>query len=131
MRARIDVLSELAEAWGDRVRAWAERNRPHRTELGDGQVAPDPNDEYLLYQTLVGAWPADFATPAGRHDFAERVRADAGDDVTRQIARVYELAFGRGPREEERALAERFVREFGLEQMCVAVFNANELLFVD
>jgi hypothetical protein len=63
--------------------------------------------------------------------FAERVRADAGDDVNRQIARVYELAFGRGPREEERAIAERFVREIGLDQMCVAVFNANGFLFVD
>jgi hypothetical protein len=59
------------------------------------------------------------------------VRADAGDDVRRQIVRVYELAFGREPREEERTLAERFVGKFGLEQMCVAVFNANEFLFVN
>ena len=38
----------------------------------DGRVAPDRNDEYLLYQTLIGAWPdRDTAGTAG--PFVERV----------------------------------------------------------
>ncbi len=74
VRARLDVLSELSDEWADRVRAWAERNRPHRVELEDGFSAPDPNDEYLLYQTLVGAWPADADSPEGLGRFAERVK---------------------------------------------------------
>ncbi|MGH2688700.1 MAG: malto-oligosyltrehalose synthase, partial [Actinomycetota bacterium] len=52
VRARINVLSEMPEAWGRAVRRWADRNHAFRT---DG--LPDRNTEYLLYQTLVGAWP--------------------------------------------------------------------------
>ena len=40
-----------------RLHRWAEWNRRNKVELEDGVVAPDPNEEYLLYQTLVGAWP--------------------------------------------------------------------------
>ena len=57
VRARIDVLSEVPAAWAAEVRHWRAIARRHRREV-DGQLAPDPNDEYLLYQTLVGAWPA-------------------------------------------------------------------------
>jgi (1->4)-alpha-D-glucan 1-alpha-D-glucosylmutase len=52
VRARINVLSELGEAWGDAVIRWADAN--DRYKQGGW---PDPNAEYLLYQTLVGAWP--------------------------------------------------------------------------
>jgi (1->4)-alpha-D-glucan 1-alpha-D-glucosylmutase len=52
VRARINVLSELGEAWGDAVIRWADAN--DRYKQGGW---PDHNAEYLLYQTLVGAWP--------------------------------------------------------------------------
>jgi (1->4)-alpha-D-glucan 1-alpha-D-glucosylmutase len=57
VRARIHVLSEVPDAWGAQVRRWREIARRFKREV-DGQAAPDRNDEYLLYQTLVGAWPA-------------------------------------------------------------------------
>ena len=57
LRARIHVLSEVPDAWGAQVRRWREIARRFKREV-DGQAAPDRNDEYLLYQTLVGAWPA-------------------------------------------------------------------------
>ncbi|MBF6569916.1 MAG: malto-oligosyltrehalose synthase [Candidatus Binataceae bacterium] len=56
LRARINVLSEIPEAWEHAVRRWHDFNAPVRTEL-DGMSIPDRNEEYLLYQTLVGAWP--------------------------------------------------------------------------
>jgi (1->4)-alpha-D-glucan 1-alpha-D-glucosylmutase len=56
VRARIDVLSEMPLAWHRHVRRWRQLNRDQKTFLGAFQ-APDANDEYLLYQTLVGAWP--------------------------------------------------------------------------
>jgi (1->4)-alpha-D-glucan 1-alpha-D-glucosylmutase len=74
VRARIDVLSELPGEWAERVGRWAELNRPRRVELEDGFSAPDPNDEYLLYQTLVGAWPADADAPGGLDRLVARVR---------------------------------------------------------
>lgn len=52
VRARLSLLSELPEQWSEAVWRWASMNDRHRV---DGM--PDPNAEYLLYQTLVGAWP--------------------------------------------------------------------------
>ena len=51
-RARINVLSEVPEPWRQAVGRWAAHN-DRRRRAG----APDRHDEYLLYQTLVGAWP--------------------------------------------------------------------------
>jgi (1->4)-alpha-D-glucan 1-alpha-D-glucosylmutase len=56
VRARLNVLSELPEEWGKRLRRWSKWNRPHK-RLVEGSLAPDPNDEVLVYQTLLGAWP--------------------------------------------------------------------------
>jgi (1->4)-alpha-D-glucan 1-alpha-D-glucosylmutase len=58
VRARISVLSEIPGEWGVRVRRWRAIGQRWKREV-DGQAAPDRNDEYLLYQTLVGAWPAE------------------------------------------------------------------------
>jgi (1->4)-alpha-D-glucan 1-alpha-D-glucosylmutase len=55
-RARIGALSWIPERWRERVLRWREINAPLREAVG-GRVAPDPNEEYLIYQTLVGAWP--------------------------------------------------------------------------
>ncbi|MDQ6744013.1 MAG: malto-oligosyltrehalose synthase, partial [Candidatus Dormibacteraeota bacterium] len=52
VRARLAALSEIPDRWHGALQRWAELNRPHRT---DG--LPDAGTEYLLYQTLVGAWP--------------------------------------------------------------------------
>jgi (1->4)-alpha-D-glucan 1-alpha-D-glucosylmutase len=52
VRARINLLSELPEAWETAVTRFAAINDSHRR---DGW--PDRNAEYLLYQTLIGAWP--------------------------------------------------------------------------
>lgn len=56
VRARINVLSEMAEGWGQMVERWSRMNRGRKRE-SDGQPIPASNDEYLLYQTLVGTWP--------------------------------------------------------------------------
>ncbi|HET9801043.1 MAG TPA: malto-oligosyltrehalose synthase, partial [Chthoniobacterales bacterium] len=52
VRARIHLLSEIPDRWREAVLRWAKLNSRHRR----GEW-PDPNMEYLLYQTLVGAWP--------------------------------------------------------------------------
>ena len=56
VRARINVLSEMPAEWGEYVRRWHEINAPHHATVA-GQPAPGPNEEYLIYQTLLGAWP--------------------------------------------------------------------------
>ncbi|HUP72773.1 MAG TPA: malto-oligosyltrehalose synthase [Acidimicrobiales bacterium] len=54
VRARLNVLSEMPVAWRDATQRWANLNDRHR--VGEW---PDRNAEYLLYQTLIGAWPLD------------------------------------------------------------------------
>lgn len=52
MRARLALLSEIPGPWAEAVKRWAKHSEQYRR----GNV-PDRNAEYLLYQTLVGAWP--------------------------------------------------------------------------
>ena len=55
-RARINALSELPREWGTALTRWTRLNGRKRVSA-QGHVAPDRNEEYLLYQTLLGAWP--------------------------------------------------------------------------
>jgi len=57
MRARIHVISEIPDRWRAAVNQWAEGNRAKKRRIGNSP-APDKNDEYALYQTLLGCWPA-------------------------------------------------------------------------
>ncbi|MGE5655461.1 MAG: malto-oligosyltrehalose synthase [Actinomycetota bacterium] len=70
VRARINVLSEIAEEWDRQVQAWSELNREHRQTL-KGRIVPDPNDEYFFYQTLVGTLPFEGIENT---DFIERMK---------------------------------------------------------
>jgi (1->4)-alpha-D-glucan 1-alpha-D-glucosylmutase len=56
VRARVNVLSELAGDWNEHVSRWMRCNGTLRVTC-HGQTVPDGNTEYLIYQTLVGAWP--------------------------------------------------------------------------
>ena len=73
VRARTNVLSEIPEAWERAVWRWSRLNAPARGELEDGPV-PDANEEYLLYQTLIGAWPLKKMTPSEHETFIRRIQ---------------------------------------------------------
>jgi (1->4)-alpha-D-glucan 1-alpha-D-glucosylmutase len=88
VRARISLLSEIPERWAAAVRRWSARNEKHRRDgLPD---RPDRNTEYLLYQTLVGAWPLSVERAAAYLEKAAR-EAKAHTSWTRQDA-AYEEA---------------------------------------
>ena len=71
VRARLNVLSELPTEWKNAVSRWRAINRRFKRDVR-GIPVPAPNEEYFLYQTLVGGWPfAEEDEPA----FAERLRA--------------------------------------------------------
>jgi len=74
VRARIDVLSEMPDEWQSAVMRWADLNRSKKIEL-EGEPAPDANEEYLLYQTLLGAWPLGIPSPNEYQDFKKRIQA--------------------------------------------------------
>jgi (1->4)-alpha-D-glucan 1-alpha-D-glucosylmutase len=73
VRARIDVLSELAPEWREHVRRWRRLNES-RKAMVEGQAAPSDNEEYFLYQTLLGAWPVEPVTDTAYEDFTERIQ---------------------------------------------------------
>jgi (1->4)-alpha-D-glucan 1-alpha-D-glucosylmutase len=56
VRARLNVLSEMPDEWHESLVRWSRLNERHRITVDDA-LAPDTNEEYLLYQTLLGAWP--------------------------------------------------------------------------
>ena len=57
VRARLDVLSEMPKLWSAFVMRARRLNREHKITISDGRAVPDANEEYFLYQTLVGIWP--------------------------------------------------------------------------
>ena len=52
VRARIGLLSEIPDQWALAVRRWSSANEVHKRN-----GLPDRGAEYLLYQSLFGAWP--------------------------------------------------------------------------
>ncbi|MGB7445137.1 MAG: malto-oligosyltrehalose synthase [Coleofasciculaceae cyanobacterium] len=66
VRARINTISEIPEEWEKQVKTWSVLNRSAKS-LVNGKEVPDANDEYFLYQTLIGAFP--FAD----HEYSEFV----------------------------------------------------------
>ncbi|MBW2431344.1 MAG: malto-oligosyltrehalose synthase [Deltaproteobacteria bacterium] len=70
VRARLNVLTEIPEEWATILKHWHGINR-HKKKRPNGREMPDTNDEYLLYQTLLGIFPlGDFETSA----LIERIR---------------------------------------------------------
>jgi (1->4)-alpha-D-glucan 1-alpha-D-glucosylmutase len=72
VRCRIDVISEMPAAWRLAVRRWTRLNRRHKRSV-DGRDAPSRNDEYLLYQLLVGSLPCGTLDVAALADYAQRI----------------------------------------------------------
>jgi (1->4)-alpha-D-glucan 1-alpha-D-glucosylmutase len=73
VRARINVLSEIPGEWKARLAHWTEINRTKKTMI-DGRAAPSPNEEVLLYQSMLGIWPLDAAiSEQEREGIRERI----------------------------------------------------------
>ena len=71
VRMRLNVLSEIPHEWEACVKRWSAWNQSRKRSV-NGMAVPDPNEEYFLYQTLIGAWPLYLAEIA---EFKERLKA--------------------------------------------------------
>jgi (1->4)-alpha-D-glucan 1-alpha-D-glucosylmutase len=69
VRARINVLSEIPKEWEKKISRWTRLN-PKSSGIG-GKEVPDRNDEYFLYQMLVGSFPLD----GDAHGYGDRLKA--------------------------------------------------------
>jgi len=72
VRARINVLSEIPKEWKASLGRWSRFNRRKKTAL-DGESVPDKNEEYLIYQTLLGTYPAGEMSERERDTFTCRI----------------------------------------------------------
>jgi len=107
MRARLNVLSEMPEAWAERLIRWDDLNAAFRAQFDEETVAPDENEEYLLYQTLLGVWPASPPTDEEREKVVERVQAY----MNKALHEAKEHSSWINPNPEYDAAVEHFVRE--------------------
>jgi (1->4)-alpha-D-glucan 1-alpha-D-glucosylmutase len=74
VRARLNVLAELPGAWKQAISHWSRINARGRSTV-DGELYPTRNEEYLLYQTLVGSWPLTSMTAGQSQKYRERIIA--------------------------------------------------------
>jgi (1->4)-alpha-D-glucan 1-alpha-D-glucosylmutase len=72
MRARLHVLSEMPEEWERAFARWHEMTKPLRREL-DSDTIPDANEEYLIYQTLIGTCPLEALQDDERNHYRDRI----------------------------------------------------------
>ena len=98
VRARLAVLSEIAPRWEAAVERWTRAHAHLRTE-----GAPDASEEWLIYQTLLGAWPAE--GPAGP-EFLERMDAY----LLKALREAKVNTAWRDPDPEHEAAVQRFAR---------------------
>jgi hypothetical protein len=63
--------------------------------------------------------------------FSKRIQREAGDDPAAQIERAFALAFQRAPDAAERESCARFRQQRSLAELCRALLNVNELVYVD
>ncbi|MGA9475711.1 MAG: malto-oligosyltrehalose synthase [Terriglobales bacterium] len=72
VRARVNVISEIPGLWRLTLRKWRDWNRGKKSTV-DGSSAPTRNDDYLLYQTLLGTWPLQETDDAGWKAYSTRI----------------------------------------------------------
>ncbi|MDQ6861664.1 MAG: malto-oligosyltrehalose synthase [Verrucomicrobiota bacterium] len=77
VRARMIAISEISDLWRSSITRWRTLNRKAKTQLEETE-APDANEEYLLYQTLLGTWPVDASGKAvaeATEEYIARIQA--------------------------------------------------------
>jgi (1->4)-alpha-D-glucan 1-alpha-D-glucosylmutase len=73
IRTRIDALTEIPDEWRKHLIYWRRLNKKNKVVI-DGEFVPDLNEEYLLYQTLIGAWPIGEMNKDEYETFKKRIK---------------------------------------------------------
>ncbi len=76
VRARINVLSEIPTEWRNHLRTWNRLNKKAAHRLEE-QLVPSRNEEYFIYQTLLGVWPFESYSEEASRQLIERLHTYA------------------------------------------------------
>jgi (1->4)-alpha-D-glucan 1-alpha-D-glucosylmutase len=98
-RVRLNVLSEIPQVWIRLVGEWIRLNREYKQ---NGSAAPSLNDEYFIYQSLMGGYPHDFTI---NQEFIDRIKAF----LTKAIREAKQYSNWSDPNEEYEAASLNFV----------------------
>lgn len=115
-------------------RMWA---RGGRNPFLDTFDCPDPSTTTPVRSTTTTPLQAlsllnnQFSLRSAEH-LAERVRAESPEnDVAGQVERLWLLAYGRSAAGDESKQAADFIRQAELAELCRAIFNSSEFVYVD
>ena len=133
----VKVYTPKVEFGPDTFRRMVYQSKP-RMQLDDtfgafdcpdaGQIAPKRSRSTTPLQAL-NLLNSPFLLQQSSY-FAERLNKESGDDVSNQVRRGFQNAFGREPTKVEQTAAVTLVARHGLPAFCRAMFNANEFVFV-
>jgi len=84
VRARLNVLSEIPREWQRVLRHWQRLNRRLKSVVDDVRI-PSNNEEYFIYQTLVGVWPMDAIDADLTNPSREALRARLHEYMTKAL----------------------------------------------
>ncbi|MBT1701426.1 malto-oligosyltrehalose synthase [Fulvivirgaceae bacterium PWU4] len=71
-RLRLNVLCEFPDQWQQLVLQWLDMNRPFHHRTTKGNLTPSKNDEYYIYQAIIGGFPEDLEVT---QEWLERLQA--------------------------------------------------------
>ena len=74
VRARLNVLSEIPKRWKNHVMRWQKLNRRFKMPASGHESVPGRNEEYLLYQTVLGVWPLEPMNEQAYARFVDRIQ---------------------------------------------------------
>jgi len=106
VRTRMAAISEIPTRWRKSLHHWRTVNRRYQTKI-EGEIAPDANEEYLLYQTLLGSWPLTPMSKEGRETYIQRIQ----DYMIKAIKEAKINSSWIQPNEEWEAAVREFVRK--------------------
>lgn len=92
VRARLAVLSEMPAVWRLALARWRRLAEPFKRRV-DGEMVPTANDEYMVYQSLLGIWPMSPPDEATRESLAQRL----SDSVLKAVREAKEQTSWRHP----------------------------------
>lgn len=72
VRARLNVLSEIPGEWQRCLTRWSSWNKSKKTKV-DGRLVPTPNEEVILYQAMLGIWPAGCSENTNGEELKQRL----------------------------------------------------------
>lgn len=73
VRARINLLSEMPQQWEEVLHRWSKMNECYKIEDIE-EIIPNRNEEYLIYQTLIGTWPLEDMSLEAHRIYISRIQ---------------------------------------------------------